>query len=117
MESLERAQSLVADLAGVARSELPARTVLFDAHTHLGNDIDGMIGDFEELTQLLGAYAFAGAFTFCLDEVDRDPAFRDANDRTLAFAARSDGLLIPFVRLDLESGPLDEARRCLDAGA
>ena len=117
MESLERAQSLVADLAGVARSELPARTVLFDAHTHLGNDIDGMIGDFEELTQLLGAYAFAGAFTFCLDEVDRDPAFRDANDRTLAFAARSDGLLIPFVRLDLEIGPLEEARRCLDAGA
>ena len=40
---------------------------------------------------------------FCLDEPDRHPVFRAANDRTLAFAERSDGRLIPFVRLDLTS--------------
>ena len=54
---------------------------------------------------------------FCLDEPDRHPAFTAANDRTLAFAARSEGRLIPFVRLDLNEVPLEEARRCLDAGA
>jgi hypothetical protein len=52
-----------------------------------------------------------------MDEVDRHPAFRAANDRTLAFAERSEGLLVPFVRLDLAEGPIEEAERCLDAGA
>ena len=41
---------------------------------------------------------------FCLDEPDRHPAFRAANDRTLAYAKRSGGTLIPFVRLDLAEG-------------
>jgi hypothetical protein len=54
---------------------------------------------------------------FCLDEPDRHPAFRAANDRTLDFAARSNGRLIPFVRLDLNESPIEEATRCLDAGA
>jgi hypothetical protein len=54
---------------------------------------------------------------FCLDELDREPAFRAGNDRTLAFAARSDGRLIPFVRLDLTAGPVEEAKRCLALGA
>ncbi len=114
---LERARSLVSTFEAVVRSELPEGTVLFDAHTHLGRDIDGMIGDFEELTRVLGVYEFAGAFTFCLDEVEREPSFRSANDRTLEYARRSNGLLVPFVRLDLESEPIEEARRCLDAGA
>jgi predicted TIM-barrel fold metal-dependent hydrolase len=117
VEVLERAQRLIAEYEALARTELPAGAVLFDVHTHLGNDIDGMIGDFEELAQVLGLYRFAGAFVFCLDEHDREPAFRSANDRTLAHAARSRGLLIPFVRLDLEAEPLEEAIRCLDAGA
>jgi uncharacterized protein len=54
---------------------------------------------------------------FCLDEPDRHPGFQAANDRTLAFAERSEGRLVPFVRLDLDEGPIEEARRCLDLGA
>src|SRR5204863_3323022 len=34
-----------------------------------------------------------------------------------AYAERSGGRLIPFVRLDLAEGPVDEAERCLDLGA
>src|SRR4051812_49667699 len=54
---------------------------------------------------------------FCMDEQDRHPAFRAANDRTLAYAKRSEGRLIPFVRLDLGEEPIEEATRCLDLGA
>jgi len=54
---------------------------------------------------------------FCLDEPDRHPGFRAANDRMLEFAARSEGRLVPFVRLDLNEGPMEEAVRCLDLGA
>ena len=54
---------------------------------------------------------------FCLDEADRHPAFRAANDRTLEFAGRSKGRLIPFVRLDLTESRSTKRRRALDLGA
>jgi hypothetical protein len=54
---------------------------------------------------------------FCMDEPDREPAFRAPNDRTLDFAERSGGRLIPFVRLDMNESPIEEATRCLDRGA
>jgi predicted TIM-barrel fold metal-dependent hydrolase len=97
--------------------ELPADAEIFDAHLHLGHDIDGMAGDYDQLTELMDQYRVSRAFMFCLDEPDRHPSFSAANDRTLAFAARSNGRLVPFVRLDLNESPLDEARRCLEAGA
>ena len=45
------------------------------------------------------------------------PGLPRPNDRTLEFAARSEGRLIPFVRLDLAESPIEEAERCLDLGA
>jgi uncharacterized protein len=96
---------------------VPAGCEIFDAHLHLGHDIDGMVGDYEVLERGMAQYGIARAFVFCLDEPDRHPAFSAANDRTLAYAQRSGGRLIPFVRLDLNESPLEEARRCLDAGA
>jgi predicted TIM-barrel fold metal-dependent hydrolase len=96
---------------------LPAGADIFDAHLHLGLDIDGMVGDYDELESLMAEYGISRAFMFCLDEPDRHPSFAAANDRTLAYAARSGGRLIPFVRLDLNESPIEEAKRCLEAGA
>jgi uncharacterized protein len=114
---LERARAIVDGWDEELRRELPENARLFDAHTHLGHDIDGMVGRYDELMPLLDRYRFAGAFMFCLDEHDREPAFTVPNDRTLAHAERSGGKLLPFVRLDLTAQPLDEARRCLELGA
>jgi uncharacterized protein len=114
---LERARAIVDGWDEELRRELPENARLFDAHTHLGRDIDGMVGRYDELMSLLDRYRFAGAFMFCLDEHDREPAFTAPNDRTLAHAERSEGKLLPFVRLDLTAQPVDEARRCLDLGA
>jgi predicted TIM-barrel fold metal-dependent hydrolase len=97
--------------------ELPPDVEIFDAHLHLGSDIDGMVGDYDQLIAQMDRYGVGRAFMFCLDEPDRHPSFTAANDRTLAFAARSNGRLVPFVRLDLNESPIEEARRCLDAGA
>jgi predicted TIM-barrel fold metal-dependent hydrolase len=102
---------------GEARRLIPAGADIFDAHLHLGHDIDGMVGDYDQLESSMAKYGISRAFMFCLDEPDRHPSFSAANDRTLAFAERSGGRLIPFVRLDLDESPIDEARRCLDAGA
>src|SRR5262245_7897259 len=76
-----------------------------------------MVGDYNQLEQLMAEHGVSRAFMFCLDEPDRHPAFTAANDRTLAFAARSGGRLVPFVRLDLNERPIEEALRALDAGA
>jgi hypothetical protein len=116
-DALGRALELVARYDQAVRELLPAKAEIFDAHLHLGRDIDGMVGDYDQLEGLMEKYAVAHAFMFCLDEPDRHPAFRAANDRTLGFAARSGRRLIPFVRLDLNESPLEEARRCLDLGA
>jgi predicted TIM-barrel fold metal-dependent hydrolase len=114
---LEHARAIVDGWDEELRRELPENARLFDSHTHLGHDIDGMVGRYDELMSLLDRYRFAGAFMFCLDEHDREPAFTVPNDRTLAYAERSEGKLLPFVRLDLTAQPLDEARRCLGLGA
>jgi predicted TIM-barrel fold metal-dependent hydrolase len=116
-DELSRAQALVAEFDGTLRRELPAEAEIFDAHVHLGTDIDGMRGEYDELVRFMDRYGISRCFMFCLDEPDRHPAFRAANDRTLAFATRSEGRMIPFVRLDLGEDPIDEATRCLDLGA
>src|SRR5438309_4718862 len=114
---LERAQALIAGYDEEFQREVPTGTEVFDAHVHLGNDIDGFSGVYEELERINDRYGIARCFMFCMDEPDRHPAFRAANDRTLEHAKRSGGRLIPFVRLDLGEEPIEEATRCLDAGA
>ena len=116
-EVLQRAQALIAGYDQELARELPKDTQVFDAHVHLGNDIDGFSGIYDDLEQVQKRYGIARAFMFCMDEPDRHPAFRAANDRTLAYAERSEGRLVPFVRLDLAEEPIEEATRCLDAGA
>lgn len=111
------AQMLIDSWAAKLRSELPAETPIFDAHVHLGNDVDGMAGTYDELLALCEQYRIERCFVFSLDEPDSHPAFRKPNDRTLAYAERSQGRLLPFVRLNLDESPLEEATRCLDLGA
>jgi predicted TIM-barrel fold metal-dependent hydrolase len=88
---------------------------LFDAHTHLGqNDPDGMKQTPAELLTGLRQVHARGAFVFPMHELDGYP---EANDAVLAAAAESDGLLVPFCRVDPHRDAVREARRSLDAGA
>ncbi len=117
VEPIERAQQLLESYAEELTGFIPADTPIFDAHVHLGQDIDGIVGVRDELLGIMDRFGIAKAFMFCLDEPDRHPAFRAANDRTLAHAAEAPDRLIPFVRLDLAEGPVQEGERCLDRGA
>ena len=84
---------------------LPEGVELFDAHVHVGADIDGMVAPLDDLLATFARANIKRAFAFCMDEPDREPGFRAPNDRTLAAAEASDGVLIPFVRLDLTHEP------------
>jgi uncharacterized protein len=116
-DAYERAQGLIAAYEEELRTELPEDAEIFDAHVHLGNDIDTFSGVYEELERIFDRIGVSRAFMFCMDEPDRHPAFRAPNDRTLEHARRSEGRLLPFVRLDLTESPIEEAERCLDLGA
>ena len=117
MDAIDRANGLLERYAALALAELPPEARVFDAHTHLGNDIDGMTGDPDELLGIQRSYRIDRSNVFCLDEADRHPAFCAANNRTLSHAAAVTDELIPFVRLDLNESPIEEATRCLDRGA
>jgi len=113
----ERAVGLLSRYEDGVRDLMPADAEIFDAHVHLGHDIDGQTGVYEELERINEATGVSKCFMFCMDEPDRHPAFRAPNDRTLEYAKQSEGRLIPFVRLDLTESPIEEAERCLDLGA
>jgi uncharacterized protein len=89
----------------------------FDAHTHTGSsDPDGFRCSPEQLLAGLGEIG-ARAAVFTMHEPDGYPP---ANDRILEEARASDGVLVPFCRLDPRIGGPEaarEAERCLDAGA
>jgi predicted TIM-barrel fold metal-dependent hydrolase len=114
---LERARALSASYDEEVKRLTPAGAEIFDAHVHVGRDIDGFVGSYDEVMGFLKRYGVTRAFAFCMDEPDRRPAFRAPNDRTLAAAERSEGVLVPFVRLDVGEEPVAEAERCLDRGA
>ena len=116
-QEFQRAQELIASYVDELLNQLPGAFEIFDAHVHLGHDIDGQHGVYEELERINDAAGITRCFMFCMDEPDRHPAFRAPNDRSLEYAERSDGRLIPFVRLDLTESPIEEAERCLDLGA
>ncbi|MBV8430429.1 MAG: amidohydrolase family protein [Solirubrobacterales bacterium] len=88
---------------------------LFDAHTHLGqNDPDGMKQTPEQLLTALREAHACGAFVFPMHEL---AGYSAANDMVIEAAAASDGLLVPFCRVDPHDDAVAEARRALEAGA
>jgi hypothetical protein len=112
----------LSDLAALVRpwfeivsSEVPG-IELFDAHTHIGqNDPDGMKQTAEELLGALRLANARGAFVFPMHEPDGYPP---ANDFVIGEARGSDGLLVPFCRINPHTDDaVAETTRCLDAGA
>src|SRR3954471_16552649 len=97
---------------------LPPGTAVLDAHTHLGLDEDGQSLEPDALLAALDEVSpDARACTFPLHDPDRHPGYRRPNDRVLAWAAESDGRVIPYCRLDPSEDPVGEAERCLARGA
>jgi uncharacterized protein len=95
----------------------PAQAEVIDAHTHLGLDEDGRSLTLEQLLEQLDRADARRACVFPLHDPERKPSYSLPNDRVLAWAAESEGRLVPFARLDPAEAPLAEAERCLQAGA
>ena len=91
---------------------------IFDAHTHLGTDIDGMVGRPRGArSAILDRYGISRAFVFCLDEPDRHPAFRARQRPDARVRGRVGRAPHPVRPARPEREPIEEAERCLDRGA
>jgi predicted TIM-barrel fold metal-dependent hydrolase len=110
------AEALAPFLAEV-QSLRPAQAEVIDAHTHLGLDEDGRSLTLEQLLEQLDAAQARRACVFPLHDPERRPSYRVPNDRVLTWASESEGRLVPFCRLDPAEAPVQEAERCLAAGA
>src|SRR6476659_8033760 len=87
---------------------------LFDIHTHTGsNDPDGFKSSAEDVVATLTAAGSRG-IVMPMHEPDGYPP---ANDRVLGESDASNGRLVAFCRVDPHQAPVQEARRCVDAGA
>jgi predicted TIM-barrel fold metal-dependent hydrolase len=114
----ERALGLLESHRAAFPELLPDACPVIDVHTHLGLDEDGMSLTPEQHLASMERNNVVTSFVFALNDPERFPAYRVPNDRVLAWAAESDGRLVPFVRLALgDDDPLAEAERCIDLGA
>ena len=106
--------ALIRPWAEVIARQVPD-LVLFDAHTHVGqNDPDGMKCTPEELLAILRAAGARGCFVFPMHEPEGYPP---ANDAVLEAAREIGEEFVPFCRVSPHAEPIREAERCLDAGA
>jgi predicted TIM-barrel fold metal-dependent hydrolase len=110
-------ESALAPFLAETRRLRPSGAEVIDAHTHLGLDEDGRSLTAEQLLAQLDRADARRAVVFPLHDPERRPSYSVPNDRVLAWAADSDGRLIPFCRLDPAEDPLAEAERCLAKGA
>ncbi|HEX7609363.1 MAG TPA: amidohydrolase family protein [Solirubrobacteraceae bacterium] len=116
MNSSQYEEALAPFLAEVAGMR-PANAEVIDAHTHLGLDEDGRSLTLEQLLAQLDAAQARRACVFPLHDPERRPAYSGPNDRVLAWAAESDGRLVPFCRLDPAEDAQAECERGLANGA
>jgi predicted TIM-barrel fold metal-dependent hydrolase len=97
---------------------VPEGATVVDVHTHLGLDEDGMRLSLEDHLASMALNRIDRSFVFALNDPDRHPGYRVPNDRVLEWSEQSEGRLVPFVRLALDSDdPVSEARRCVARGA
>ena len=97
------------------RRLVPDGADVFDAHVHVGRDIDGFVAPLDDLLRLSG-WSPQGAFAFC----STSPiAIRRSGPRTTGRSRPPSARTgcSSFVRLDLSEEPVAEAERCLDRGA
>ncbi|HWH94490.1 MAG TPA: amidohydrolase family protein [Baekduia sp.] len=107
---------VVTDLRSAELRWLGESVPWFDAHTHIGHqDPDGFEADPHELIEALDVAGQDRALVFAMQEPD---GYREPNAWVLKAAAESGGRLVGLGRIDPNApDALQEAQRCLEAGA
>lgn len=89
---------------------------VWDAHTHVGNDLDGHSLALDDLLTELDRYHVHGAVVFPFDDPDRGADFRIPNERVWTAYQKAPDRVIPFLRLDPNGPWQPEYERCVARG-
>ena len=89
---------------------------VWDAHAHIGKDVDGHVLTADDLLAELHRYHVHGAVIFPFDDPDQGDTFEVPNDRVWKAHEQAPDRLVPFMRLN-PNGPWEaEYERCLVRG-
>jgi len=87
-----------------------------DAHTHLGQDLDGRSLSLDDLLVELDRFHVDRAVVFPFNDPEQGKDFRVPNERVWAAYERAPDRIVPFMRLN-PNGPWEaEYERCRDRG-
>ncbi len=100
-----------------AYKEILDNLFIFDAHTHVGKDKDGVSISGKKLLKEMDYYGINTGLVFALNNPDDNKVFKEANDDVFKASKDSEGRLIPFFRLNPRFKTWkEEANRCLELG-
>ncbi|WP_166396929.1 amidohydrolase family protein [Rubrobacter marinus] len=106
----------MAEVWGWVRAKLPAGIEVFDAHAHIGTDVDSRVVTAEDMKERMDAAGVARAIVFPLNDPNARDDFSGPNDVLWNAYEKFPDAFVPFFRLNPHKDYEAEFARCVDRG-
>lgn len=106
-------------MAGIwewVRKKIPEGTEIFDAHAHIGADVDGRVMTAEGMRARMEAAGVSRSIVFPLNDPNARDDFSGPNDVLWEAYKQHPDLFVPFFRLNPHRDYEREFERCLEMG-
>ena len=98
------------------QARIPAGTEVFDAHAHIGQDVDGRVVSADDMRERMEAAGIARSIVFPLNDPNARDDYSGPNDVVWnAFTEHPDAF-VPFFRLNPHKDYEGEFARCVERG-
>jgi predicted TIM-barrel fold metal-dependent hydrolase len=98
------------------REKIPAGTQVFDAHTHIGEDMDGRTMTAAGMKERMDAVGVSRSIVFPLNDPNARDDYSGPNDVVWAAHEEYPGSFVPFFRLNPHKDYDAEFNRCVSRG-
>ncbi len=98
------------------KARIPAGTEIFDAHAHIGVDVDGRTMTADGMRARMEAAGVSRAVVFPLNDPNARDDYSGPNDVVWAAHEEHPGFYVPFFRLNPHLGYDREFDRCVERG-
>ncbi len=123
MDTTERGQDLGALTNGAmaepwdwVQKKIPAGTRVFDAHAHIGSDVDGRTVTAAGMKARMEAASVSRVIVFPLNDPNARDDYSEPNDVIWAACEEHPDAFVPFFRLNPHKNYEAEFDRCVDRG-
>jgi predicted TIM-barrel fold metal-dependent hydrolase len=106
----------MADVWGWVQGKIPAGVEVFDAHAHIGADVDGRTVTAEGMREQMEAAGVARSIVFPLNDPNARDDYSGPNDVIWNAHEEYPGSFVPFFRLNPHLDYDGEFARCLERG-